>query len=343
MPAVGPDLDEAFDPSGDGSLAATGLLGQADIDNLFGPGVGAQLVEDGPPGLRVLLDHPAVKYKRLPMLEMIFEHMIRRLTTSLRNSTSQYAELRRGRIKALKFGDYMDSLQVPAMIAVFRAVPWDNYGLLTFSSELVYSIVELTMGGSGAFDPKHVDGRPFTNIELAVMERLVHLVLQDMAASFAPLTPVDFKYLRVETNPRFAEIVRPTGSAVVLPVSIDIKDLSGTLDLLFPLATLEPALDQLSQSDPGEKFGSDSIWANHLTRHVLDSSVELDVVLDEQIARMGDILRLTTGSTLPLSVKEDGLVTLRCGTVPVLRGRVAKRGNRLVILVEERATRAAGN
>ena len=29
---------------------------------------------------------------------------------------------------ALRFGDYLNSIPLPAMLAVFKAVEWDNYG-----------------------------------------------------------------------------------------------------------------------------------------------------------------------------------------------------------------------
>ena len=143
------------------------------------------------------------------------------------------------------------------MIAVFRAVEWDNFGLLTVSSPLIYSIVDVLLGGRRGVAPMRLEGRPFTTIERALVERLIRLVLADLATAFAPLSAIEFRYERLETNPRFAAIARPTNAAVLFKLRIEIDDRGGPLEILIPYATLEPVRDLLLQMFMGEKFGRD--------------------------------------------------------------------------------------
>ena len=82
-------------------------------------------------GVAALINNTTVTYERLPMLEVVFDRLVRILTTSLRNFTSENVELSLEEITCLRFGDYIDTVPLPAMIAVFKAVEWDNYGLLT--------------------------------------------------------------------------------------------------------------------------------------------------------------------------------------------------------------------
>ena len=51
--------------------------------------------------------------------------------------------------------------------------------------------------------------------------------------------------------------------------------------------------------------------------------------------RLSDILRLEVGSTLRLSAGIDPQVSLRCGQVAMARGRIGRRGDRLVVKVED--------
>ena len=89
------------------------------------------------------------------------------------------------------------------------------------------------------------------------MERLIRLVLGEMATAFAPLSAVEFRYERLETNPRFAAIARPTNAAVRFRLRIEMEDRGGPLEILIPYATLEPVRDLLLQMFMGEKFGRD--------------------------------------------------------------------------------------
>ncbi len=105
----------------------------------------------------------------------------------------------------------------------------------------------------------HIEGRPYTTIARALVERMVHVILGDLSAAFEPLSPVTFRFDRLETNPRFATISRPSNAAIVTRFRIDMEDRGGRLELMLPDATLEPVRELLLQMFMGEKFGRDSI------------------------------------------------------------------------------------
>ena len=169
------------------------------------------------------------------------------------------------------------------MLAVFKAEEWDNYGLMVVDSAMIYSIVDVLLGGRRGTAAMRIEGRPYTTIERTLVERLIQVVLADLSASFDPLCPVTFRFERLEVNPRFATISRLSNAAVLARLRIDMEDRGGRLELLLPYATLEPVRELLLQQFMGEKFGRDSIWETHLAEELWNTEVELDVVLDEQI------------------------------------------------------------
>jgi flagellar motor switch protein FliM len=311
------------------------LLQPEEIDSLLAVGQGGVRRS----GVQALVENAAISYERLPMLEVVFDRLVRIMTTSLRNFTSENVEVSLDSITSLRFGDYLDTVPLPAMIAVFRAVAWDNYGLLTVSSPLIYSIVDVLMGGRRGVAPMRVDGRSFTTIERALVERLIRLVLGEMAAAFAPLSGVEFRYERLETNPRFAAIARATNAAVLFKLRIEMDDRGGPLEILIPYATLEPVRDILLQMFMGEKFGRDKIWQSHLARQMLVTDVELEALLEEQTVALGDIMRLQVGMVLPLNATPESPVVLRCGQVALLSGRIGRVNDHVAIRVEDRIER----
>ena len=62
-----------------------------------------------------------VSYERLPMLDIVFDRLVRIMSTSLRNFTSDNVEVGIDNILSLRFGDYLNSIPLPAMLAVFKA------------------------------------------------------------------------------------------------------------------------------------------------------------------------------------------------------------------------------
>ena len=102
----------------------------------------------------------------------------------------------------------------PAILSVFRALEWDNFGLMVVDSALIYSIVDVLLGGRRGTAAMRVEGRPYTTIERTLVERMIHVVLADLSAAFDPLSPVTFRFDRLETNPRFATISQPSNAAI---------------------------------------------------------------------------------------------------------------------------------
>jgi flagellar motor switch protein FliM len=320
------------DAAGGGEQAAR-VLNQDEIDSLLGFD-GANGSGSGTTGLQAIINSALVSYERLPMLEVVYDRLVRLLTTSLRNFTSDNVEVSLDSITSTRFGDYLNSVPLPAMLGVFKAEEWDNYGLLTVDSALIYSIVDVLLGGRRGTAAMRIEGRPYTTIERNLVERLVSVVLSDMNAAFEPLSKVMFKFERLETNPRFATIARPANAAVVARLRIDMDDRGGRLELLLPYATLEPVRELLLQMFMGEKFGRDSIWESHLASELWHTDVGIQAVLDEQRMTLQDVLNFKVGTRLMLNATPNSDVELRCGDRAMFAGRMGRRGNHVSICVD---------
>ena len=232
----------------------------------------------------------------------------------------------------MRFGDYLNSIPLPAMISVFRAEKWDNNGLLTVDSNLIYSIVDVLLGGRGA-PAVRIEGRPYTSIETNLMRRLIGLVLEDAEAAFKPLSPVKFELERLETNPRFAAIARQADAAILIKLNIDMEDRGGRIEVLLPYATLEPIRELLLQGFMGEKFGHDNIWESHLATEFYKTSIPIEAVLDEMILPLQRVMSLEVGDTVVLNSGPDDPVQLRCGGIPLVTGTMGRTGSNIAVSV----------
>ncbi len=233
------------------------VLTQEEIDSLLGFSLADISLNDNS-GIRAIIDSAMVSYERLPMLEIVFDRLVRLMTTSLRNFTSDNVEVSLDRITSVRFGDYLNSIPLPAILAVFKAEEWENFGLATVNSSLIYSIIDVLLGGRRGQTTIRIEGRPYTTIETNLVKRMIEVVLADAELAFRPLSPVKFNIDRLETNPRFAAISRPANAAILVRLRIDMEDRGGTIELLLPYATIEPIRDVLLQMFMGEKFGRDS-------------------------------------------------------------------------------------
>ena len=285
-------------------------------------------------GMHRIISSGLIAFERLPMLEIVFDRLVRIMSTSLRNFTSDNVDVSIDNIVSLRFGDYLNSIPLPAMLAVFKAEEWDNYGLMVIDSAMIYSIVDVLLGGRRGTAAMRIEGRPYTTIERNLVERLIHVVLADLSASFDPICPVTFRFERLEVNPRFAAVSRLSNAAVLGRLRIDMEDRGGRIELMLPYATLEPVRELLLQQFMGEKFGRDSIWESHLAEELFSTDISLDVVLDEQVMRLSDVVALKPGDRILLNTHVGAPVQVRCGSVGLFAAQVGRRKNHVAVRIE---------
>lgn len=327
------DDDDMVDDDAEAGQTPGRVLDQDEIDSLLGF-EGDE--EDGEVmGIHALINSALVSYERLPMLDIVFDRMVRMTSTSLRHFTSDNIEVSIDNITSVRFGDYLNSIPLPAMLSVFRAEEWDNYGLITVDSNLIYSVVDVLLGGRRGTAAMRIEGRPYTTIEQTLVERMIQVILKDLCNAFEPLSPIHFTFDRLETNPRFATIARPPNAAILIKLRVDMEDRGGRIEILFPYSTLEPIRELLLQRFMGEKFGRDSIWEGHLATELWYTTVPLTAILDQQQMSLKEVLDFKIGQTIILNATSESEILLQCGDVPMLTGKMGRSGKYVAIKVTE--------
>lgn len=311
----------------------TRILNQDEIDSLLGfddDGTGGEETS----GVMALINSAMVNYERLPMLDVVFDRLVRLMSASLRNLTSDNVEVSLDQVSTVRFGDYMNSIPLPAMLSVFKAEEWDDHGLLVTDSALIYSIVDVLLGGRKGTPAIRVEGRPYTTIETKLVEKMVGVSLGDLSSAFDPLSPVSFTLDRMETNPRFATITQSGNACVLARLRVDMGDRGGRIEVLIPYATLEPIRELLLQMFMGEKFGRDSIWETHLTEELYKTDVQLQAVLGEIVLPLGDMLNWKVGSQILFNTRTEDQLELRCGHFPMFKGPVGQKQGNIAVRIE---------
>ncbi|SEP98568.1 flagellar motor switch protein FliM [Devosia sp. YR412] len=321
-----------IEEAGEGESGPDRVLNQDEIDSLLGfdASIGSNVELTG---VQALINSALVSYERLPMLEIVFDRLVRLTTTSLRNFTSDNVEVTLDSISSVRFGDYLNSIPLPAILSVIKAEEWENYGLLTVDSSLIYSMIDVLLGGRRVGGNIRVEGRPYTTIELALARRMIEVILEDTHRAFEPVTQVNFKLERMETNPRFAAISRPGNAAILIELRIEMDDRGGKIEILLPYATIEPIREQLLQMFMGEKFGRDPIWEGHLATEIYSADVEIEAVLHEQELPLSRMLGIKPGDTVMFERTPTDPVRLRCGDVELTEAIMGHIGNHVSVRV----------
>lgn len=304
-------------------------LSPDEINNLLG--VGDQKTVPNR-GVDAIIYRARDNYEKFPMLDVIFDRFGRSISTALRNLTGQNTEVTVENITSIRFEDYINSIPQPAMLGIFQAVEWENAGLISTDSGLIYSLVDILLGGGKGEGIFRVEGRGFTAIEQEIIKNFSKLVLDEMTAAFTPITTVTFKMDKLETNPKFVTIARPVHPIVIISVRIEFGGVGGKIDIILPYATLEPVKELLVQMFSGESFGgADVSWEGFLSEEVKITTVEVRAELDNRKISLKELASLKVGSTIVMNNKPDDDLKITCSGVTLFKGKLGAYGENVAL------------
>jgi flagellar motor switch protein FliM len=308
-------------------------LSQEEIDRLLDFGGPAPDTGQKMGAIERLVSSTTVNKDRLPMLDVVFDRMVRLLNSSLRQFSSANVEASLIRMDWLRYNEFLDTIELPALIGVARAEPWDNQVLVSVDGALIYCMMDVLLGGRRS-RPGRTEGRAYTSIERKMTERLIRVILQNLGQSFDPLAQVEFAFDRLEVNPQFATITRATNAVIRVRIAIEVEKRVGHADVVIPYSTLEPVRGKLVQMFMGEKFGNDTVWETHLKAELMRTRLDLVAVLHEMQVPLGEVLNWKKGMALKLRIDADAPVMLMTKTQPMFVGKMGQRNDAIAIKIE---------
>ena len=268
---------------------------------------------------------------RMPTLEIINERFARLLRLSLFNFMRRSANVSVGPVQVIKFSEFVRNLVVPANLNLVHVKPLRGTSLFVFDPALVFLVVDNLFGGDGRSESK-IEGRDFTQTEQRIIQRLLNLVFDSYGKSWRPVYPIEFEYVRAETNTQFANVATPNEIVIATTFEINFGSAGGEMHICIPYSILEPIRDLLSSTMQGESLEVDKRWVGRLSKQVQAAEVTMLVNLAHVQVTLDQILNMQVGDVIPLDMPE--LVTASVDGVPVMDCRYGISSGRYALRME---------
>ena len=253
----------------------------------------------------------------MPTLEIINERFARLLRIGLFNFLRRSAEVSVGTVRVSKYSEFIRNLVVPTNLNLVHMKPLRGTALIVMDPNLVFLLVDNLFGGDGRFHTR-VEGRDFTQTEQRIILRILDILFDTYAKSWAPVYPIQLEYIRSEMNTQFANIATPNEVVICTTFTIELGPVSGEMHFCMPYSMIEPIRDVLTSSLQGETLEIDKRWVRLMTQQIQIAEVEIIADLGTANLSLGDILNLKVGDIIPLVVpdvllaKVDGTPVMEC-------------------------------
>jgi len=271
---------------------------------------------------------------RMPTLEIINDRFSRLFRIALFNFMRRSAEISVSPVRVQKYSEFIRNLPVPTNLNLVHIKPLRGTALFVFDPNLVFLVVDNLFGGDGRFHTR-VEGRDFTQTEQRIIARLLDLVFENYGASWKPVYPVEFEYVRAEMHTQFANVATPNEVVVTTTFDIEFGSVGGEFHICMPYSMIEPMRDQLSSPLQGETLEVDKRWVRLLSQQVQAADVEIVTNLAQFDMTLSQLLNMRVGDVIPLDVpvvleaKVDGVPVMHCN-YGVFNGQYALRVNQMI-------------
>ena len=274
------------------------------------------------------------------VLRSMGEVFARHLASYLAGLTRTYCEVLVVSLEEHPYMEYNNALPDMQITGVLETNLLKGAMLLDVSNTLTFALIERMFGG--AIIDREPPEREFTDIEVALMERIVRRIaaLFEEAWTFWP--DVSLNVRQIETNTRFIKSIGMDDMVTTLVLSVSLSQVKGTITCCLPCMELLPLLDAVvveqsgsAHRDEDEAGSAASESRGAVLSRLQDASAEVCGILGWTSMTMREVLDLQPGDVIRLdqSVGSPVLITVNgkkwfFGAPGTRKNKIALRINR---------------
>lgn len=250
--------------------------------------------------------------EHLKTLNIIYENYARLITNFLTGYLRTLVQIDVVEVQPLIYNDFSNSVSNPAIMSIVELTPLEGSIVFEIDPNIAFALIDRILGGKGT-DMEKV--RDFTEIEIAIIERIVIQILNLMHEPWSNVIELRPRLERIETNPQFAQIASPNEIIALTTLSVRVGEVEGLMNICIPYMVIEPVVPKLST-----KFWFSTVekGTTEESRKAIESKIEkmflpVKAILGRTTITVDDFLDLQPGDVLSLDTKVDSPLEVLVG------------------------------
>lgn len=319
------------------------ILSQSEIDELLrslqSGEINADEIESGKQGRKVKVYdfRSANKFtkEQIRSFHGIYENFSRLFSSYFSGMLRTVCGAQVVSIEEQTYSEFNNSLPDPVVLGIAEFSPLEGSTLIEIAPSIAYAMIDCLLGGPGK---EFETTRDFTDIELALLERVMNQILVFLRDSWSNMIAIEPELQRIETNARFVQILSPNETIVIITLDVTIGEIHGMVNFCIPYIVLEPVINNLSTkylySSKRESVKEGANKADILDR-IQNSYMEIRGILGETTLLMRDVMDLQRGDVIQLDQKITEEVKIKIQDKARFYGTLGKRKKKLAVRINK--------
>lgn len=272
--------------------------------------------------------------EHLKTLNIIYDNYARLITNFLTGYLRTLVQIDVVEVQPLIYNDFSNSVSNPAIMAIVELVPLEGSIVFEVDPNVAFALIDRILGGKGTNMEKV---RDFTEIEIAIIERIIIQILNLMHEPWTNVIELRPRLERIETNPQFAQIASPNEIIALTTLSVKVGEVEGLINICIPYMVLEPVVPKLST-----KFWFSMIekGTDQETKKAIETKIEkmtlpVRAILGRTTITVDDFLDLQPGDVLSLDTKVDSPLEVMVGDLLKFYGQPGVKRKKVSVKVTQ--------
>lgn len=265
-------------------------------------------------------------------LDRLGEKLGRRLRAVMEPLVGSRPEIEPQPVSVIEFGEWSQGVASSASISVYRVLPLKGNMLLRLDAGMISTLVDCFYGGVGN---RTMPSRPeFTPTEDRLIARLSQSIVEQLAACWADVLPLDVTMTAREIGVGFASATPASDQMVVQRFTVSlIRNEQWPIDIVFPLAALR-AVEALTGSKVhDEQITVDVAWQTQMQRQMAHIRLPTRTVLARPSLSLTELIQLQPGDVIPVHINRS--LPLIVGDRIVAQGSIGEQDGRAAFMIEK--------
>ncbi len=190
---------------------------------------------------------------------------------------------------------------------------------LIVKKDLIYKVIEISLGGQKLETSIAVQNRMFSKIEENLIDNILEVIISKLESSLK-IIDNSIRINNTKINYTSSTIAIDSVDQALLGRSkVNILDIDSQFDTLIPYDTLLPMKTLLMQTFSNERLIQSDIWRKHLQSCLLGNELKLTVEIEVdqtfnsiQKMKVGDTIITDKDSSEPFEIKINGVKIYDC-------------------------------
>jgi flagellar motor switch protein FliM len=270
----------------------------------------------------------------------LHESLARRLAQALGAYLRVSLEIALLSVEQLTYHEFVTRIPEITYLASLHVLPMDARVALQADISLVFPIVDLVLGGSGA---DLIEPRDLTEIEERLFDLVVRLIARDLQSIWAPVLELAIRFDQCQQYTQMHNLMPPHEKILAVSFEIRLLEARGTLNLAFPAVIADALLRKLSVRGSLPERVTSAETRRRLQERLLDSRFIAQLCLPPSPLKVRDLLALEVGDIVPLPRACGQAVHLNVAGKPMFHAFPVRHGIRKGARIERRSSIVATN